>query len=506
MSLSERVWSWVGDRIRAATVRPESTLSDPAAWLDTGSGAAALAGMDVSETTALNISTVCACVRMLAGLFASLPGHVVRDSENGSERAYEHSLYPFIHDEANRELDVYHYREAQWVNELLWGNSYSFVEWGGNGQVSGLWHMTSDRVTPYRDDETRKILYDVTADSGPVQTLEASQVLHVAGLGYDGLVGKSPVALYREALGLALVTEQHGSRFFGQGARPGLTITHPGRLTPTAVAAIKAMWNSDHRGSTAAHGVSVLPEGMGISLHSIPNEDAQFLGTRAFQVVEIASRMFGIPPWMVGESSNASNWGTGLEQQAIGFVVYSLMPRIRRREAAENRALLSSSDRASGYRITYDLRGLMRGDGQARINYYHSALTDGWLTRNEVRNLEDMNPAPGLDEFLVPSGGPTPRPQGEQARLRDSFRALYREAWSSILSRAVQDSVRTDDRWRSELTAYATRRLNPINDAWQSAGGRPSWVPWVDVMPGHGDDVNRAAHDAAEESLGRLED
>jgi HK97 family phage portal protein len=288
---------------------------------------------------------------------------------------------------------------------LLWGNAYAQVLRNGRGQPIALYPLlpnkmevsraaNGDLVYTYRRDteESR-----INPNSGIV-TLRRDEILHIPGLGFDGLIGYSPIAMAKNAIGMSLATEEYGASFFANGANPGGVLEHPGVIKD--IQRVKDSWNSAYQGSGNAHRIAVLEEGMKFQAIGIPPEQAQFLETRKFQINEIA-RIFRIPPHMVGdlEKSSFSN----IEQQSLEFVKYTLNPWVVRWEQSLQQSLLLPSEKNSIF-IKFNVDGLLRGDYQSRMNGYAVGRQNGWLSANDIRELEDMNRIPaeeGGDLYLV---------------------------------------------------------------------------------------------------------
>jgi len=460
---------WAAKRARLTT----SSLTNPEKWLSTGGGASVTkSGVSVSEETALRVTTVYACVRLIAGSVASLPLHVYRRLDRGKEIAREHWLYGLLHDEPNEEMTAYQWRESMMVAALLWGNSYTYIEFDGAGRVRALWPLTPDRVSARRNERTREVEYVVTSSSGASQVVPSWNMLHVPGLGFDGLVGRSVIGFHREVLGLAMAAEEYGTRLFGQGLLQRVALKHPGKLTPDAKERIERSFE-EKSGLASSHRPLILQEGMDLSTFSISPEDAQFLETRRFQVAEIC-RIFGVPPHMVGDVERSTSWGAGIEAQGIGFVVYVLRPWLIRIEQAMNRMLFSAIDQRRGLFVEHAVDGLLRGDYQTRTEGYSKAISAGWMTRNEVRALENLNPLDGLDEPLRPANllsgeaqpedGPVPGGDGDMER----YRPLLEQTWRRIYRRGKQDwpvAVKrgAEAEWRAELRKYMAEQMEPIH-------------------------------------------
>jgi len=351
-------------------------------------------GKRVNERSAMQMTAVYACVRILSESIASLPVHLYQNQDEGSKaRAVKHPLYRILHDEPNPEMTSFVFRETLMTHLLLWGNAYAQIIRNGKGEVIGLYPLMPNRMTVDRD-VFGKICYryqmqDSDAHTGKTGnvTLKPSDVLHIPGLGFDGLVGYSPIAMAKNAIGLSIATEEYGARFFANGATPGGILEFPGTVKNPE--SIRESWNKGFSGNNA-HKVAILEEGMKYTPISISPEQAQFLETRKFQIDEIA-RIFRVPPHMVGdlEKSSFSN----IEQQSLEFVKYTLEPWIIRWEQSLNRALLSETEKPD-YFVKFNVDGLLRGDYQSRMNGYATGIQNGFLSPNDVRRLENWDLIP----------------------------------------------------------------------------------------------------------------
>ena len=351
-------------------------------------------GKHVNERSAMQMTAVYACVRILSESIASLPIHLYCNEAEGSKtRAVKHPLYRILHDEPNPEMTSFVFRETLMTHLLLWGNAYAQIIRNGKGEVIGLYPLMPNRMTVDRD-AFGKICYRYqmqdsdaqTGKSGNV-TLKPSDVLHIPGLGFDGLVGYSPIAMAKNAIGLSIATEEYGARFFANGATPGGILEFPGTVKNPE--SIRESWNKGFSGNNA-HKVAILEEGMKYTPISISPEQAQFLETRKFQIDEIA-RIFRVPPHMVGdlEKSSFSN----IEQQSLEFVKYTLEPWIIRWEQSLDRALLTEKEKPD-YFVKFNVDGLLRGDYQSRMNGYAIGIQNGFMSPNDVRTLECLDLIP----------------------------------------------------------------------------------------------------------------
>jgi HK97 family phage portal protein len=362
-------------------------------------------GKMVNERTAMQSSAVYACVRILAEAIAGLPLHVYRyRMDGGRERIPQHPLYYLLHNEPNPEMTSFVFRETLMCHLLLWGNAYAQIVRNGRGQPIALYPLLPNKmdVSRAKNGELVYTYYRDTDESGirPKEgyvTLRKDNVLHIPGLGFDGLIGYSPIAMAKNTIGISLATEEYGAAFFANGANPGGVLEHPGVLKDPE--RLRESWHAQFSGQNA-HRIAVLEEGLKFHQISIPPEEAQFLETRKFQINEIA-RIFRVPPHMVGdlEKSSFSN----IEQQSLEFVKYTLDPWVVRWEQSLQQSLILPSEKPSIF-IKFNLDGLLRGDYQSRMNGYATGRQNGWLSANDIRELEDMNRIPteeGGDLYLV---------------------------------------------------------------------------------------------------------
>ena len=362
-------------------------------------------GKNVNERSAMQMTAVYACVRVLSEAVAGLPLHLYRYTEKGSkEKAIDQPLYFVLHDEPNPEMTSFAFRETLMTHLLLWGNAYAQIIRNGKGEVVALYPLMPNRMTVDRD-EKGQLYYEYQTSSDEAKTmkgstvrLKPSDVLHVPGLGFDGLVGYSPIAMAKNAIGLAIAAEEYGSKFYANGAAPSGVLEHPGILKDPSK--VRDSWNETFGGSGNAHKIAVLEEGMKYTPISINPSEAQFLETRKFQIDEIA-RIFRVPPHMIGdlERSTFSN----IEQQSLEFVKYTLEPWLVRWEQAMARALISPKDK-SKYFIKFNVDGLLRGSYQERMQGYSVGIQNGFMCPNDVRSLENLDLIPeelGGNTYMV---------------------------------------------------------------------------------------------------------
>lgn len=353
-------------------------------------------GKPVNERTAMQTTAVYACVRILAEAVASLPLHVYEYQDDGGKKlVHDHPLYYLLHDEPNPEMTSFVFRETLMSHLLIWGNAYAQIIRDGAGRVLGLYPLLPDKMEVQRDDKGNiYYVYSRNSDENPTFKeygnikLKAEDVLHIPGLGFDGLIGYSPIAMAKNAVGMTLACEEYGASFFANGANPGGVLEHPGVLKDPSK--VRESWNSVYRGVGNAHKIAVLEEGMKYQQIGIPPEEAQFLETRKFQINEIA-RLYRIPPHMVGDLDKSSF--SNIEQQSLEFVKYTLDPWVIRWEQSLQRSLLLPGEKGK-YFIKLNVDGLLRGDYQSRMNGYAVGRQNGWFSANDIREMENMNPIP----------------------------------------------------------------------------------------------------------------
>ena len=373
------------------------------------------AGKSVTERSAMQMTAVYSCVRILAEAVAGLPLHLYKYTDGGGkEKALNHPLYRLLHDEPNPEMSSFVFRETLMTHLLLWGNAYAQVIRNGKGEVIALYPLMPNKMSVDRDENGRLYYTYYRGSDEAIKnkdfavTLQPSDVLHIPGLGFDGLVGYSPIAMAKNAIGMAIACEEYGAKFFANGAAPGGVLEHPGTIKDPQ--RVRESWQSTFGGSGNANKIAVLEEGMKYTPIGISPEQAQFLETRKFQINEIA-RIFRVPPHMVGdlEKSSFSN----IEQQSLEFVKYTLDPWVIRWEQSIQRALLSQGEKAE-YFVKFNLEGLLRGDYQSRMNGYAIGRQNGWMSANDIRELEN------LDRIPVEEGGDLYLINGNMLPLKDA--------------------------------------------------------------------------------------
>jgi HK97 family phage portal protein len=379
------------------------TFTRPYFWTHSDlEGYSTKSGVDLSHSKALSIVSYYSAVTLISQTIAQLPLILYRRMEpRGKERAFSHQLYSILHDEPNEWMTARTFRETLTGHALTWGNGFAEIDWDLSGVpvVQGLFPLRPDRM----ELEWRggRIVYKYATPDGQQHELQSFQVLHIPGFGFDGILGYDPLTMHREALGLTKATEEFGARFFGSGASMSGTLTRPvgaQRLSENSLKMLRESFSKMHSGLSNTHRVAILEDGMTYTSIGVPPENAQFLETRKFQRGEIAS-IFHVPPHMIGDLEHATF--TNIEHQGIEFVTYCLGPWLRAWESEIHRKLIAPTEKRSLF-AEFLVDGLLRGDTQARYQAYSVGRQWGWLSANDVRERENMNPVEGGDSYMVP--------------------------------------------------------------------------------------------------------
>ncbi|AQU06099.1 phage portal protein [Dehalococcoides mccartyi] len=412
-------------------------ITDPRYW---NHYAMAYSGVNVTEQTSLRVTAVWSSVRLLSWTLAGLPLVVYQRMERGKQRAGGINLHKLLHDSPNPEQTSFTFRSLLQTHLLLWGNGYAEIEFDNWGNPVGLWPIPPWHCEPSRT-QSKELYYKVTLPDGQIKNIPPYRMLHFMGLTTDGVHGLSPIAYAREAIGLSLSAEEFGSRFFGQGTNIGGFFTHPGQLNDKTRANLTKTLAEGYEGLSKAHRAILLEEGMKFEKIGIPPEDAQFLELRQFQVTDIA-RIFNVPPHMIGDLSKATF--SNIEHQAIEFVVHTMRPWFVNWEQEINRKLMWTL--GDDYFAEFVVDGLLRGDTKSRYESYAIGRQWGWLSANDIRSLENMNPIKGGDEYLVPlnmipAGTPLKEPDQKTSNNRSVLAAVISqiaERETIKLARAVK--------------------------------------------------------------------
>lgn len=383
-------------RLLADATTPSANPLDERFWLT--SPAATASGRPVTPESALMLSVIWRCVQLLSETIAGLPLVVYETVSDGQRKAaYNHPLYDLLHDRPNEQQTAIEFRQMMTTHAIMRGNGYAEMIGGDRGKVDQLKPLHPDLVKPepMADGSLR---YKVRRPDNTTDILLDDQVLHLKGLSLDGRMGVSVITYARESMGLSMAAERYGANYFRNDASPGGVLQATKTLSDGAVKRMKESWDDLHRGD-GAHSVAILEEGTEWKSVGLTNRDSQFLELRNFQASD-GCRWFGVPPHMVGLTGDVTSWGSGIEQLGIAFVTYTLLPWLKRWEQAISRDLIIAPQR---YFVEHVVAGLLRGDTKSRYDAYAVGRMNGWLSTNEVRRMENLNPIPGGDDdYLMP--------------------------------------------------------------------------------------------------------
>ncbi len=355
-------------------------------------------GVSVTPETSLRTAAVFACVQVISGTIATLPLRIYRRrADGGKERATKHPLFPLLHDAPNDLLTSCEFREMMQAHLCLRGNAYAKVTRTGGGVVAKIDPIHPDRVSVFKRGDV--MTYSVQRQEGGGQDiLGLDEMLHVRAMGPEGIIGYSPITLARESIGLAIATERHGARLFSNGAKPSGVLETPNQLSKDQLKMMREEWDRTHAGVDNANKTAILFGGLKYSGVSMSNEDAQFLETRKFQVTDIA-RIFRVPPHKIADLSQATF--SNIEHQSIEFVTDCIGPWAKRWEQRMNLTLLTPGERRE-YFIELALDGILRGDTVSRYNAHKIGREAGFLSPNDIRDMENMNRIDGGDSYMQP--------------------------------------------------------------------------------------------------------
>lgn len=379
------------------------SLTDKKAWdctLWNLYGSQSLSGEVVTEHTALTYSAVYNAITLIAGTIGALPLHLMQRKGETKRIADDRKMYRVLHDQYNPYMTAMAGRECLTAHVLSWGNGYAEIVRNGYGELMQLWPITPNRVTLLM--RNGELVYRIRVDNEDI-ILPREKVLHIPGLGFDGLVGYSVIAMARKSLGLAMALETFGAMYFGNGTHPGTIVSHPGKLSPQAHSNLEGSLVKEYSGLGKSHRLLLLEEGMKVEKFGVPPEDSQFLESRQFQIPEVA-RWFNLPPHKLKDLTRSSF--SNIESEQRSFYVDSILPWLVRLEQNFNMQLLTESDREYSGRgrlyFKHNAKGILRSDTAARGDFYSKMFNIGVFSVNDIRGLEDMDPVDGGDIHLVP--------------------------------------------------------------------------------------------------------
>lgn len=443
-------WSRLFGRERKSAASPAELYA-----LLTG-GSPAKSGVAVTPGTALQVSTVLACCRVLAEGVAQLPFKLYRErADGGKEPARDHPLYRLLHRRPNEWQTSFEWREMMMIHAILTGNAYAAIV-RVDGRIVELIPLLPGQVAVEQAPDYT-LRYRVTFADGQQSLWPRASILHLRGPSWNGYLGLDAVRLAREAIGLALTTEETHARLHSNGARPGGILTTDGVLDDTQITRIRASWEATQGGVANAMKTAILEGGLKWMPLAMSGVDAQHLETRKYQVEEVC-RFLRVFPQMVGYSDKTSTYASA-EQFFIAHVIHSLGPWLERVEQAVDRDLIGDED---GLFAKFSTTALLRGDNASRAEFYASGITNGWLLRNEARRFEELDPLPGLDQPLVPLNMATPE---DRAVLAKAIAAEMKSDWIGHNGGPPLDDAAIEAKIGRVLSAANEHRLRDARDA-----------------------------------------
>ena len=350
-------------------------------------------GIILSDERAMSISAVWSCVRLLSETVASLPLTVYERTQTGREEVEEHYLRTLFREAPNGLMTPLEFREAMTMQLVLWGNAFAKIDRDAKGQPFALTPLRSERMTPTKEAGTVTYHYQVEAGE---HIFAKDSIFHLKGFGF-GIVGLSPLSFARHTLGISASADKYAGNSFAKGGRPRGVMTTDRILTPDQRSGLKRIYEGI--GDDASDGTWVLEAGVDYKSIDIPPDDMQMLQSRAFQLSEVG-RLFRVPPQLLYDMEKQTSWGTGLEQNDLAFLKYTLRPYLTRWETTISNALLSRTDRRK-YFMEHNVEGLLRADSTARASFYSQMVQNGLYSRNEVRRKENMPPVAGGDDLTI---------------------------------------------------------------------------------------------------------
>lgn len=417
-----------------------SGLANPQGWLVELFGGKTTSGVQVTEEKALCLPAVWSAVNRISSTIASLPLHVYRRRETGKEKAVQHPAYTLLHDAPNPLMTAMQFRRTLTAHVLLWGNGYAYIERDGAGNPVALWPLSPAATFPVLVEVNgeQRLVYQTTIN-GQAKQLMDYEVLHVAGLGFDGIRGYSVIAMEREAVGLGLAMQEMTGRVVANNAVPPIVLIHPGELSREGQRNLAKAWKEDYGGDNTGK-VAVLSEGIKIEQLGMPLKDAEFLAQRNYTVLDIA-RIFNIPATMLEGADKAPTYASA-EQFNLWFVQHTIRPWLVAWEQAISLRLFTGLERKR-YFAEHSIEGLLRGDSQARAEYYTKMFQIGALSINDIRELENQNSiGPEGDKHFVPLNMVSIDQAGAPSQPARSLEPVIADARGRILRRAKADIMR----------------------------------------------------------------
>lgn len=491
-----------------------STLSNPKRWfVDWFGGGKSKSGADVNEDTAVKVTAVFACIRLLAQTIASLPLHTYQRLEDGKSKAFNHPLYHLLHDLPNPQCTSFNLRSIMMVNLLLTGHAYAEIVRNNAGNIVELWPLPSSHVAIHKNRQTGKALYVINTEDGQLRYLHAAEVLHIQWLGLENLKPFHPVVLAREAIGLSIAAEEFGSLFFESGANASGIAEYPQKLSEEGYKRFTESFDEKYTGLNKNQRVMFLEQGLKFTKLTVNPNEAQAVETRKFQVIEIA-RFYNVPPHLIMDLERATF--SNVEHQDISFVKYSLRPYLVCWEQEMYRSLFTEPERRQ-YFAEFSVDGLLRGDAKSRAEALDIQMRNGVINADEWRALENMNPQPeGMGKIYyrplnwVRKDEPEPDPpqpnnnrmnednlnkrqmqhRSAQSKLKlaNNYKRIFEDAASRIVSREAKDIKRKAKKAFTERSQeeFGTWLQQYYEDApaWMKRTLKPALFSYTEAVQG----------------------
>lgn len=485
MTLKETILNAIGYNPSTET-EEKRTYTNNSIW----GGSSSYSGVAVSPETAMTLSAVYSAVKIISETLASLPLLTYAREERGKRRAIELSLYYLLHDAPNELMTSFEFRELQQQRLLLHGNALAEIAYNGRGGVESVWPLDPLKVKEYSI-SNGKVYYHYERPDHSNEWISSDNIWHIRGMGGNGVWGYSPIHIMRNSLGVQMATEEYAGKFFASGAQPSGVLKHPGALGDTAYDRIKDSWAETHGGLENAHKTAILEEGMEYQQISLPPEDAQFLQTRQFGISDVA-RMYNIPLHMLNELSRSTN--NNIENQSLGYVIYTVRPWLVRWEQSMQKNLFLSSQRGK-YFAEFLVDGLLRGDTKTRHDTYAIGRQNGYYSANDVREMENKNPIDDGDIYLVPLnmtpadqiGEDTEQPTDTGARSLIQPETVETRAQRSVGSRS-QLITEFEPMFAEVLQRSVRREVSDVKRQAKKTIGKDNTQSFIDWMPGYYED------------------
>jgi HK97 family phage portal protein len=451
-------------------------------YYEVSTGTLSRSGVRVSADTAMRVSAVYRCVSILANVLAMFPKGMYEKLEKGRRPAPDHPLDPIISFAPNKRQTAFEFWRLLCFHLVLCQNAYAQIVQGapGRGWVGQLVPLHPDRIKGPEELADGRLRYEYTRPNGEKYNLIGGvDIWHLTGLSSDGLKGMSMLDLGSDTFGLSMAAERHASRFFERGVKPGGILQHDRTLKPDTARELSDSFSRLYGGEGGMGKVPVLWEGMKFTPVSMTLKDAEFLDSRKYSVAEIA-RWFGVPPHMVGDVERSTSWGTGIEQQGLQFLIYSLLPWI---ELIEQSIRFTFVVESLKYYPKMNVNAILRMDAEAQASVFATLIDKGVLSPNECRELLERNPREGGDEFVdvaksptpppsrfQPQQNPPPPPDGQQEQNQAAAMAAevaanvararaeeLRDEEVAALARMARQHSKDSEEWRSAVAGFYGR-------------------------------------------------